>query len=113
MIEGKPLYIVEKHGVYCQGIAGVFDSESDALKAAARSLQVEIDDYHNFHVLEFRANTFYNLTDHAGPEPDMTLLHVFWKWGGAPRWGPNWVDGPCPGLEVPGFMLPKEAGDEG
>lgn len=42
------LYLVERYGVYSQGIYGVFDDHTDALDALREAKAKEGDDYHNF-----------------------------------------------------------------
>lgn len=54
----ETVFVVVKHGVYIQGIIGVFDSVEKAHYAANQAVINERDDYHTFHIVEFKLNKF-------------------------------------------------------
>lgn len=46
-------YLVERNGVYSQGIYGVFDNLAEARDAATEAKAAEKDDYHTFCILVY------------------------------------------------------------
>lgn len=50
------LYIVVRHGVYMQGIYGVYDTHGKALVGAREAKSKERDDYHTFKIEEAELN---------------------------------------------------------
>ena len=55
------LYVVQRSGVYDQGIAGIYDSAEMAKLAMKRAKLRERDNYHSFDIEEYTLNEFYNL----------------------------------------------------
>lgn len=51
------MYVLERQGVYGQGVYGVFDTLGKAKKAAKLSAKNDKDDYHAWVVLKYRLNT--------------------------------------------------------
>ncbi len=52
------VFIVQRMGVYGQGISGVFLTRNLAEMAAARAKREEPDDRHTFEILELEVNTY-------------------------------------------------------
>ena len=52
----KVLFIVERHGVYQQGIVGLFEDKKQAIVEAKEAARNESDDYHCFYVSTLKLN---------------------------------------------------------
>ena len=52
-------YVVEREGIYYQGIVGVFSTKEKAEKAAKKAEDNEPDDYHDFNILKCEIDKFY------------------------------------------------------
>ncbi len=50
------LFLVQRRGVYDQGIVGIFDDENVAIEMAKDAFKEEQDNYHRFLVMEFQLN---------------------------------------------------------
>ncbi len=50
------MYIVTRHGIYMQGVIGVYASQDLAESAVVRAKQLEPDTYHTFEIHEINPN---------------------------------------------------------
>ena len=51
------IYIVQRFGVYDQGVYGVYDNTKDAKLAMIDAMNLERDGYHGFEIREYTVNT--------------------------------------------------------
>lgn len=57
------IYLVIKHGVYIQGIFGVYDNYNLAKKALKEAQELESDDYHLFYLIGTNVNKVEYIED--------------------------------------------------
>ncbi len=50
------IYIITRHGIYMQGIVGVYDTISKAKRVLKEAQAKEGDDYHSFHISKEELN---------------------------------------------------------
>jgi len=55
------IYVIQRKGVYYQGISGVYTDEKSALEQIRKIKSFEEDDYHDFFVYRFKLNETINL----------------------------------------------------
>ncbi len=64
------MYIVERYGIYQQGMFGIFESFEDARSHAIEAIKQEADCYHDFLVTEIELNKKYSesnrISDYSG-----------------------------------------------
>ncbi len=63
------LFIVQRSGVYDQGISGIFSTLELAIAAMEKAKSREIDDYHHFSIGEYTLDKFYDLCNEWELEP--------------------------------------------
>ena len=59
------VYYVLKHGVYMQGIYGIYDSKEKAIEAMKEAKSKESDNYHDFYICIRNLNekTYEDITE--------------------------------------------------
>ena len=55
------LFVVQRSGVYDQGIAGIYSSEEKANVALNRAKDLEPDNYHGFDIIPYILDEFVEL----------------------------------------------------
>jgi hypothetical protein len=60
------VYYVQKKGMYCQGVFGIFTTPEPAVMLADSLAEKEKDDYHTFYVFEATLDKVSGKTDFFG-----------------------------------------------